>query len=224
MIIDDLFHDKFEEVTEGSFLLKDNTFEKVSFNRVTIAQNSHNRKVTLENINFENCKVPTFNTFGEVEMVSVRIHNLNCNEIRFTPEAKLDNVKISGSKTKFFFVDTAIATSGKNIEGLVLTHPRSRNGICLDVSEFEGMMSIYHAKPENIRLNPNLHFCCSSEKLDSVPVNDELRSSPAFRRMLGLAESSATGYLIESLKGKNRKITTEVTRVVNILRERNLIE
>jgi hypothetical protein len=227
-VIDNILHELVAD-ENGSYALRDKVYRNEAFDHnFTLSNNSPYGNFALERVQFIDCDIinRSISVFGTPTLVDVSFVNTRCHTYTFCADNHLDNVRVVGGARSILWLHAPIdLKTNRDIPDVALRHPRSPDGVCLDLSDYLGQAEILHVDPRNIRINPNIHVVCERQRLETVDwENDPILSKTSFRVMLDKAEMSETGFYIGSIIGKSGKIIPTFDVALTELRRRGILD
>jgi hypothetical protein len=213
---------------DGKYGLRDKIYDREEFGDFVISTNSPYGVCAFERVQFVDCAISNrrISVYGPSVLTDVAFLNVRCDIYTFFADNHLDNVCIRGGRRSILWLRTALdLQTYTDIEGVTLRHPRSPDGVCLDLSNYLGEVDILHADPKNIRINPEIHVVCERDRLETVDwQNDPILSKTDFVVMLDKARLSETGVYIGSIIGKSGKVIPTFDIALAELRRRGVVD
>jgi hypothetical protein len=212
---------------DGKYCLRGKVFEREEFGEIVVSTDSPYGDYAVEQVRFVECSVSTgrFSVYGASRLSNVTVVDLDCKEYSFHSDNQLDNVSVSGGAGSILWLRAPFDKQGRTIEGVCLRHPKSPEGVCLDLSAFRGEVSILNADPKNIRINAEIHVVCERKRLEAVDWrNDAVLSKTTFGVMLGKARLSESGFYIGSIIDKSGNLIPSFDVALEELRRRGLVD
>jgi hypothetical protein len=222
------FWDELVTGADGKYGLRDKLYEREEFGDFVISTNSPYGVCSFERVQFVDCAISNrrISVYGPSVLTDVAFLNVRCDIYTFFADNHLDNVCIRGGRRSILWLRTALDLEAyTDIEGRRLRHPKSRDGICLDLSGFLGQVDILHAEPKSIRINPEIHVVCERDRLETIDwEHDPVLSKTSFGVMLDKARLSETGVYIGGIVDKSGKTIPTFDVALKELRRRGLVD
>lgn len=213
---------------DGKYGLRDKTYQGEEFGDFVISTNSPYGVYAIERVRFVNCAISNgrISVFGASTLTDVSFVNVRCEIFHFYSDNLLDNVSISGGARSILWLQAPIdLRTNRDIEGVRLRHPKSPDGICLDLSGYLGEVEILHADAKNIRINPEIHVVCERDRLETIDwQHDPVLSKTDFDVMLVKARLSETGVYIGSIIDKSGEVIPTFDVALKELRRRGVMD
>jgi hypothetical protein len=147
-------NEKGDKVLSGK-IYKDETFEDFTVNPLI------GRMISILDTSFENCKVSkgSFMLMKGTVLKNVSFTNFDCGDVmHISSEASLNNVKIVGERSP-----KMIWIRPEEKENVSIN-----DDISIDISEYEGEVSITGVSVKNISVNPTSHVVLKAELLGTL--------------------------------------------------------
>jgi hypothetical protein len=158
---------EFSDDGKGNFELSNELFDGRIFAELKIAPRIGNT-MSIRNTKFVGCKTlpGTCVIRSGVTLEDVTFSNLDCGDaLRISSEATLRRVVVEGKRPKSLIVQP-------ENEQRFVTRPCDNCGFQLDVSQFDGSVTIVGLRGDMVRKNPERHVTVKARWKNEVPWND----------------------------------------------------